>query len=91
MLRNMLWGYFTITLVVFSVWLSLFLADKTTPKDHFVSWVMLLIAPWFWPIVLPLSFKELNAKAKNRKKRRDYPKLESPLRNLQTNDFNTNW
>lgn len=91
MLNNIFYGYFTITLVVFGIWFSLFLLDKTTPKDHFVSWVILLVAPWFWPIVLPVSIRELFVKARIRRGRKDQIQLEKPLKSLQTNELNTNW
>ncbi len=91
MFNNMLWCYLAITLVVFCIWLSLFLRDRTTPKNHLISWIILLIAPWFWPIVLPLSIGELTAKARKRKKRQDRIKLERPLSNLQANELNINW
>lgn len=45
-------------------WLALFVADKSTPKTHFPSWLIILIAPLFWPIVLPASVLELATKSR---------------------------
>ena len=54
--------YWTIALMVFIYWLMIFLQDTSTSKTHLVSWLVLLIAPLFWPIVLPISTWELNRK-----------------------------
>ena len=78
------------TLAVFCIWFCLFMADKTTPKNHLVSWIVLLIAPLFWPIVLPLSIRELILKARNKQNRQEHIQLEEALINLQTNEFNLN-
>ena len=51
--------YLTITITVFTYWLGLFIADSSTPKNHLDSWLVLVIAPLFWPIVVPLSIWEL--------------------------------
>ena len=69
MYRIMFICYFMIATAVFCLWFSLFLLDRTTPKNHFISWLVLLIAPLFWPIVLPLSLKELIVKARSRRHR----------------------
>ena len=59
--------YWTITLMVFIYWLMIFLQDTSTSKTDRISWLVLLIAPLFWPIVLPISSWELNRKhLKNR-------------------------
>lgn len=58
--------YLNVTFVLFGVWFCLFLLDATTPKNHLLSWAILLIAPWFWPIVLPLSADELLSKARKK-------------------------
>lgn len=64
----MMW-YLTISVTVFCYWLGLFLADKSTPKTHLASWLIILIAPLFWPIVLPMSIVELATKASSAKKK----------------------
>lgn len=71
MFCNIFLGYLTMTLAVFSLWFSLFLLDKTTPKNDLISWIVLLIAPWFWPIVLPLSIRELVVKITNKENCQD--------------------
>lgn len=55
--------YLTVSATVFIYWFSLFIADKTTPKSDFASWIIILIAPLFWPIVLPISALELMTKS----------------------------
>lgn len=42
----------------FVVSLSAFLRDRSTPKNHGISWLILLEATFFWPIVVPLSCLE---------------------------------
>ncbi|MEB3281378.1 MAG: hypothetical protein VKK42_20885 [Lyngbya sp.] len=42
----------------FVVCLSKFLRDQSTPKNHGISWLILLEATFFWPIVIPLSCLE---------------------------------
>jgi hypothetical protein len=76
MLNNILLWYLAIALIVFCCWLGLFLKDDTTPNNHLLSWLVLAIAPFFWPIVLPLSSIELLGKAM--KKRRNKTKAKSP-------------
>ena len=55
--------YLTIASTVFVYWLGLFMRDNSTPKNHLDSWLVLLIAPLFWPIVVPMSIRELMGKA----------------------------
>ena len=55
--------YLTVSATVFFYWFSLFMADKSTPKNDFASWMIILIAPLFWPIVLPVSAIELITKS----------------------------
>ena len=62
MLGNALFCYLMIALAVFSVWLEAFWADATTPKTNCTSWAALMLAPLFWPIVLPLSNFEIVTK-----------------------------
>ena len=54
--------YWTIALMVFIYWLMLFWQDTSTSKIDPISWLVLLIAPLFWPIVLPICSWELNRK-----------------------------
>lgn len=63
MSANLVTWYFTIVVMVFAYWLMLFGADQTTSKVDISSWIVLLIAPWFWPIVLPISSWELSRKS----------------------------
>lgn len=58
----MMW-YLTVSATVCFYWLTLFMADKSTPKNDFASWIIILIAPLFWPIVLPVSAIELITKS----------------------------
>ena len=55
--------YLTVSATVSCYWLALFMADKSTPKTHIASWLIVLIAPLFWPIVLPVSIVELLTKS----------------------------
>lgn len=55
--------YLTVSATVFCYCLGLFVADKSTPKNDVASWLILLIAALFWPIVLPGSFIELVTKS----------------------------
>jgi hypothetical protein len=64
----MMW-YLTISVTVFCYWLGVFIADRSTPKTHVASWLILLIAPLFWPIVLPLSIIELVTKSSSVRKK----------------------
>lgn len=61
--------YLTVSATVFCYWLGLFFADRSTPKTHLASWLILLIAPLFWPIVLPVSIVELVTKSNAAKKK----------------------
>ena len=83
MFGNILIYYFTIALAIFGVWLCFFLLDDTTPKDHLISWMVLLIAPLFWPIVLPLSIRELVMKMKIEQQYQDYNKGQNTVLNLK--------
>jgi hypothetical protein len=62
MSTNIISWYWTIALMVFIYWLMLFCIDSSTSKIDLLSWLILLIAPLFWPIVLPISSWELNRK-----------------------------
>ena len=90
MFYNIYLCYFAIAAAVFCIWFCLFMLDKTTPKNHFISWIVLLIAPLFWPIVLPLSIRELIVKARKRKITQDNIQGEEPIVNLHANEVNVN-
>ena len=62
--NNLFFVYSMIALMLFCCWFSLFFVDSTTPKNDKLSWFVLLIAPIFWPIVLPLAIWELMQKSK---------------------------
>jgi len=62
MLQTLITWYLAIALIVFCIWFVLFWLDTTTPKTHLLSWLVLLIAPLFWPIVIPPSCIELIGK-----------------------------
>ena len=62
-MNDVLAWYWIITLMVFSYWLLLFTSDSTTSKLDLTSWCFLLIAPLFWPVVLPVSSWELSRKS----------------------------
>lgn len=63
MSENIVTGYLSIALMVFIYWFMIFYLDKTTSKFDVLSWTILLIAPLFWPIVLPISGWELSRKS----------------------------
>ena len=60
MSENIVAWYWRIYLLVFIYWLLLFYMDKSTSKFDLLSWGILLVAPLFWPIVLPLCSWELS-------------------------------
>ena len=60
MSENIVTWYWTIYLLVFTYWFLLFYLDESTSKLDLLSWGVLLIAPLFWPIVLPLCSWELS-------------------------------
>ncbi|NEP47291.1 MAG: hypothetical protein F6K35_52160 [Okeania sp. SIO2H7] len=55
------------------IWLSAFLKDETTPKTDVASWVVILVATMIWPLSVPLSIRERQAKHD------EFPLLESTL------------
>lgn len=55
--------YLSVSATVSCYWLYLFLTDKSTPKNHLPSWLIILVAPLFWPLVLPASVIELATKS----------------------------
>lgn len=55
--------YFMISLVIFSLYLVKFVLDSSTNKNDLTSWLALLIALFFWPVLLPVSSWELTKKS----------------------------
>jgi hypothetical protein len=52
--------YLTGAVAVGGVLLYSFLRDSSTPKFHRLSWLTLIVATVFWPIVLPaMLYKKL--------------------------------
>ncbi|PSB30679.1 hypothetical protein C7B82_08385 [Stenomitos frigidus ULC18] len=49
--------------LVFSTALQAFLEDESTPKTHFDSWIMLIMASLLWPITLPSIMSGLRSSA----------------------------
>ncbi|MBE9180102.1 hypothetical protein IQ268_16140 [Oculatella sp. LEGE 06141] len=47
--------YSLVGLLIFSIYLSAFLLDKSTPKTDIASWFVVLLGAAFWVIVLPVS------------------------------------
>jgi hypothetical protein len=45
--------YITGALLVFGVSLRAFWKDTSTPKTDRLSWMVLIVATLFWPLVLP--------------------------------------
>ena len=64
MLATIIHWYWIIALMVFFKWLMNFNLDRTTSKLDLTSWIVILIGPLFWPIILPLSNWELSHKRK---------------------------
>lgn len=62
MLGTVIVCYLIISFTVFSFWLGIFWGDSTTSKTDWLSWIALLVAPLFWPLILPLSNLELATK-----------------------------
>ncbi len=56
--------YLSVTSLVFIYWLSLFLLDRETPKNHLISWIVLVAASFLWPISVPGAMIELANKIK---------------------------
>jgi hypothetical protein len=54
--------YVSGSLILFCYWLAFFLSDRTTPKTHLISWIVLIIASLLWPISAPLAILELLGK-----------------------------
>ena len=57
--------YWNIATLVFVYWLSLFLLDRETPKNHLLSWVVLIVASLLWPLTVPRAIMELASKVES--------------------------
>jgi hypothetical protein len=55
-------SYFSIALIVFLVWFKSFWNDTATSKNDLISWIVLVIGPLVWPVVLPLSILQITSK-----------------------------
>ncbi|MEO1672884.1 MAG: hypothetical protein AAFR77_19260 [Cyanobacteria bacterium J06631_2] len=60
---NFVTWYGIVSMLVFGYWLLLFYTDDSTSKFDLTSWFILLVAPFFWPIILPISSWELSRKS----------------------------
>ncbi|WAL61236.1 hypothetical protein [Thermocoleostomius sinensis] len=49
-------------LIVASILCLAFFSDRSTPKHHVISWLVVALASIFWFIALPLSFLEIMRK-----------------------------
>ena len=79
--------YLSGILIFFVYGLIFFLKDKTTPNNHLVSWVVLIIAAVTWPLSAPLAIIELTNKAKNKP---DNSKAKIPNTKKITKSLNSN-
>ncbi|GAB4475871.1 MAG: hypothetical protein OHK0037_37300 [Elainellaceae cyanobacterium] len=52
---HFLTAYLVLSAIAFTVYLSIFLKDPTTPKTDFLSWMVLIAATLLSPISLPIS------------------------------------
>lgn len=50
--------YITGALLVFGFSLHAFLKDTTTSKSDRLSWIVLIIATAFWPLILPFILRK---------------------------------
>jgi hypothetical protein len=57
-------GYFSIAFIVFCTWFKSFWNDTATSKKDWKSWIVLLMGPLLWPVVLPLSMLQINVNKK---------------------------
>jgi hypothetical protein len=55
-------SYFSIALIVFLVWFKSFWNDTATSKKDVISWIVLIMGPLFWPVVVPLSLLQITSK-----------------------------
>ncbi|RMF66667.1 MAG: hypothetical protein D6742_09415 [Cyanobacteria bacterium J069] len=52
---NFLTAYLVLSAIAFSIYVSIFLKDPSTPKNDTLSWIVLIAATLLSPISLPLS------------------------------------
>lgn len=65
MLSYFITGYTIIALAVGLLLLKMFIQDYTVSITDRMSWVVLICAALFWPIVLPISVREKMTKKQN--------------------------
>ncbi|MCU0570318.1 MAG: hypothetical protein MUF49_27570 [Oculatellaceae cyanobacterium Prado106] len=82
-MRNLIALYFPIALFLFCIFLGFFLADSSTPKNDAVSWMTLVVAAAFFPVVVPMAVLERLLKRRSPQPK-PQPKLSNPItrRNL---------
>jgi len=52
---DFLTAYLVLSAIAFTVYLSIFLKDSSTPKTDRLSWLVLIVATLLSPISLPIS------------------------------------
>ncbi|BAU44232.1 hypothetical protein [Leptolyngbya sp. O-77] len=52
---HFLTAYLVLSAIAFTVYLSIFLKDPSTPKTDHLSWLVLIVATLLSPISLPIS------------------------------------
>ena len=50
--------YFKLSALTFLVYWFMFMSDRTTPKNDWLSWVALFVVSLTFPISIPLSIYE---------------------------------
>lgn len=51
--------YLSVALYFFWIWLEAFKQEKNIPSQQLhISWLVLIVATIFWPIVVPISYLE---------------------------------
>jgi len=64
----LLYIYVLNALVVALILLWAFLSDRSTPKTHRLSWIIVLLGSTFWFIAVPISLAEILRKAMQQRK-----------------------
>ncbi|MBF2000563.1 MAG: hypothetical protein IGS50_21575 [Synechococcales cyanobacterium C42_A2020_086] len=54
--------YLFVAVAFFVILLGAFLLDRSTPKQHALSWMIILVSAMFWGLVLPLAITERSRK-----------------------------
>ena len=71
--------YFFNVLIVASILCWAFFSDRSTPKNHSSSWIVIGLASVFWFVAIPLSFVEIIRKVWRQQK---VVSKRNPSRNL---------